>query len=59
MKDNNKRIKELLDKYNSISLTEKEIEELALLTQHEKLLIDVEDYNDFHDEVDDFLINGI
>ena len=58
MKNNNQRIKELVIKANSSSLTEEEIIELSSLTETEKLLQNIEDFNEFHDEIDNDLIYG-
>jgi len=59
MKDNKKRIKELINKANSSSLTEEEIIELSSLTETEKLLQDIEDFANFSEEVELNLFNNL
>ena len=55
MKNNKKRIEELLEKYNNGILTDSEVDELALLVQKEE----IKDFNRFHDDADEYLINNL
>lgn len=47
--DNKQRIEELLKKYSESELTKKEINEL-------QTLVDIENFDIFHDEADNYLI---
>ena len=59
MKNNNQRIKELVIKANSSSLTEEEIIELSSLTETEKLLQNIEDFENWSEETESNLFNGL